>query len=74
MDDMENETQPPQEEEEPEIVESDVELDDSDVVDPDNDPPQKVCTTKNFHFSYFDYFCEDFSSKMSVLIMETLDG
>lgn len=24
------------------IVESDVELDDSDVVQPDNDPPQKV--------------------------------
>lgn len=44
MDEVEHETQPPQEEEEPEIVESDVELDDSDVVEPDNDPPQKVCT------------------------------
>lgn len=74
MDDTENETQPPQEEEEPEIVESDVELDDSDVVDPDNDPPQKVCATQNFQFSYFDYFGEDFSTEMIVLMMVTLDG
>lgn len=25
------------------IIESDVELDNSDTVEPDNDPPQKVC-------------------------------
>jgi len=25
------------------LVESDVELDNADVVEPDNDPPQKVC-------------------------------
>lgn len=50
MDNFEDATQPPQEEEEPEIVESDIELDDSDVVEPDNDPPQKVCTT---HISNF---------------------
>lgn len=29
------------------IVESDVELDNSDVVEPDNDPPQKVGSSKN---------------------------
>lgn len=26
------------------IIESDIELDDSDIVEPDNDPPQKVET------------------------------
>ncbi|CAI9785786.1 unnamed protein product [Fraxinus pennsylvanica] len=31
-----------EEEEEPEIVESDIELDESYVVEPDNDPPQKM--------------------------------
>lgn len=50
MDDIQDEPQPSHEEEEPEIVESDVELDDSNVVEPDNDPPQKVCTT---HISIF---------------------
>lgn len=29
------------------IVESDVELDNSEVVEPDNDPPQKVGSSKN---------------------------
>ena len=28
---------------EDEIVESDIELDNTDVVEPDNDPPHKVC-------------------------------
>lgn len=50
MNNIEEETQLPQEEEEAEIVESDIELDDSDVVEPDNDPPQKVCASHIFHF------------------------
>lgn len=32
---------------EDDIVESDIELDDTDVVEPDNDPPQKVGGKKN---------------------------
>ena len=32
------------------IVESDVEFDNSDIVEPDNDPPQKVSSSKNSDF------------------------
>lgn len=50
--DMDNDEDEPQlqkdEEEEPAIVESDVELDESDVVEPDNEPPQKVSKTQLF--------------------------
>lgn len=38
------------------IVESDIELDDADVLEPDNDPPQKV-TVFPFFFFFF-YLCK----------------
>ncbi|XP_022856424.1 FAM10 family protein At4g22670-like [Olea europaea var. sylvestris] len=43
LDDIEEEVHPKhEEEEEPEIIESDIELDETDVVEPDNEPPQKM--------------------------------
>ncbi|CAA2995305.1 FAM10 family At4g22670-like [Olea europaea subsp. europaea] len=47
MDDLEGEVHPKhaeeeEEEVEPEIIESDIELDEADVVEPDNEPPQKM--------------------------------
>lgn len=74
MDDIEDEPQAPPEEEEPEIVESDIELDESDVVEPDNDPPQKVCATCIAVFSLILVFHDVSGSKLNVWIMEFEDG
>ena len=47
-----------EEEEDDEIIESDIELE-GDIVEPDNDPPQKVCLWK-FLFILFYFFKSEF--------------